>query len=68
MEYKMITDEEREEIFQLVAAVLKARNIVQTKGVKRPLDQLVLRCGELAAPVLKTIGYAERKKEDEAQP
>jgi hypothetical protein len=58
-DYKTITEDEREQIFQLVHRVLKARNIVLAKGVKRPVDQLILRCGELCAPVLETIGYYE---------
>lgn len=62
-EYKTITDDEREQIFQLVATVLKARNMVMAKGVKRPIDQLVLHCADLAAPVLTVIGYAEVQKD-----
>lgn len=62
MSEKVLTEEEREQVFQLCATVLKARNIVEAKGVKRPLDQLILRCGELVTPVLATIGYAEVKR------
>lgn len=62
-EYKTITDDEREQIFQLVRNVLKARNMVLAKGVRRPIDQLILHCGDLAAPVLTVIGYAEVQKD-----
>lgn len=61
-DYKTISEDEREQIFQLVRRVLKARNIVLAKGVKRPIDQLILHCGELCEPVLTTIGYYEIKE------
>lgn len=62
-----MSDADREHIFQLVSRVLKARNIVLEKGVRRPIDQLILHCGELCEPVLKIIGYVEITTEEERE-
>lgn len=62
-----IGEVQREQIFQLVSRVLKARNIILAKGVRRPVDQLILHCGDLCAPVLEIIGYVELTTEEDKE-